>query len=113
MNNWTKEHRIELNARARKVIELLMEQNPDKVYWTSRELFGELRKEGFNSQRDMALSLSALGVIQRTIKVDGRASRCYLLKGKLLSGVELRTLCIDDKTCKTYALEMPEKEGLL
>jgi len=80
MNNWIKSYRAELNSRAIKVIKLLIERSPDKTYWTSSELFKHLQKEGFNSQRDMALSLKALGIIQRTLKVDGKVARCYSLK---------------------------------
>ena len=79
MDNRIKKYRIQLNMRARGIIELLIEQNPGEVYWTVSELFNEFKKEGFNSKKDMSLSLKALGIIQRSLWINGKASRYYLL----------------------------------
>ena len=80
MVNYTEEFRKELNKRATKIINLLVKQNPNKVCWTNDELFEKLKENGFNSKRDVAFSMQALGLHQRIIWLNNKASRVYLLK---------------------------------
>jgi len=79
MADYTSEFRKELNKRATEIINFLVDQNPSKVYWTNDELFEKFRGSGFNSKRDMALSIQAIGIQQRIMKMNEKVSRVYIL----------------------------------
>lgn len=73
-------YRSELNEKAKIAISQLVEQDPERWYWTIRELFDVLEKEGFSSKKDVAVSMKVLRIPRRVITVNGKVSRCYQLR---------------------------------
>jgi len=76
--------REDLNLETKKAIQSLIAEIGKQRYWTVDELYTKLKPTcHFNSKRDMAFSLKALGYKCRVIRLNTTPTRCYFIGNPL------------------------------